>query len=305
MYPYISFPKHIVQGLNDIELIASKAKIPTLSSLYNPQSNNSLALYSIYIGICIVAIVAFLTLVNKNILFTIICFNIILILVGIINFGSHFNQIFYKVNIKNNNHLYKKNITLKNKLFENLAVNREILVTLLLRQQSHIENDSFNDFLLLNSDVNSFINRINVLFLDKVYKGVKFDIDSFLSNPIVIIDYTPIFIAIFIDIPYRIEDRNDDYLRVKDLSNIEDEYILNRLGLISIAFSEEQIVKNMLGCIDYICRLIVRITGNINLLDTVSRQVTNLVYIQQWGVNDVIKLQKQKYREEYLAQKDG
>jgi hypothetical protein len=305
MYPYISFPKHIIQGLKDIELIASKAKIPTLPSFYNPQSNNLLALYSIYIAICTVAIVAFLTLINKNILITIICFNVILLLVGIINFGSHFNQLVYESSIKNNNHLYKKNITLKNKLFENLAVNREILFTLLLRQQPHIENDSFNEFLLLNNDVNSFINRIDILFLDKVYKGVKFDIDSFLSSPIVIIDYTPIFIAIFIDIPYRIEDRNDDYLRVKNLSNIEDEYILNRLGLISIAFSEEQIVKNMLGCCSYICRLIVRITGDINLLDTVSRQVTNLVYIQQWGAHDVIKLQKQKYREEYLVQKDG
>jgi hypothetical protein len=289
-----------MKGLKDIELIANKAKIPTSSNLYSHQVNNSSILYAISTTIWIVAIIALIFLIKKNIFITIICFNVILILIGIRNFPEHLQKVCFQANTKNNNQLYKKNITLKKELFQNLVINSQMLVALISNQQSNIENDSFNEFLSFNKDVNSFLNRIEELFPGKVYYPIKFDIENLLSNPIVIIEYNSL-IAIFIDIPYTIEHRNDDYLRVKHLSNSQDEYLLNNLGLISISFSEEQIVKNMLGCSEYICRLIVRITGDINLLDTINSQVPNLVKIQQWDISDAVHLENHKYREEYLV----
>jgi hypothetical protein len=302
MYPHISFPITIVKVLKDIERGANKARIPTSSTLYNHQRK---ILYVIYIAACILAIIAFIFFIKKNLIITIICFNIILVLVGVINFVEHKNQVSNKVNANNNNQLYKKNITLKRELLKNLVSNSTLLLALISPEKSSIKNDSFNQFLFLNGGIDSFLNKIEELFPGKIYYSVKFNTFDLSSNPIVIIEYNPLFIAIFIDIPYTIEHRNDDYLRVRDSSNSQDEYILNNLGLISITFSEEQILKSMLSCSEYICRLIVRFTSDINLLDKVNNQVPNLIQIQQWDISDTVHLENQKYREEYLKQTDG
>ena len=305
MYPYLSFPEKIIKIFKGIGLIASKVKMPSALTNLHKNSNKFWVLLTIHIISYMVLIVSFIFVVKGNIVIAVICFNLILILIGIINFVEPLKQLLLQSTIRNNHQLYKKSILARKELMKNLAINTKFFETLMLNKQSALKTNSFQEFLCFNKSINFFVDEIEALFLGKVYTGLQFDIPGLLNNPIAIIEYTPLFIAIFIDIPYTIEHRNDSYMRVNHLSSNQDEYILNRLGLIVISFSEEQIVKNTLACYKYICRLIVRITGDINLLDDkINNQVPSLVKTQQWDIDNIARLKNQKYREEYLAQTD-